>query len=216
MAPGDVAGSCRVERSMLRLVAPASLVAAMVVACSGASSSTPTATPDGTCGTSCVDTSRHPEHCGGCGVACAAGSLCLAKACAPQVGTGESCADPLLMRVSKQDEAFTLAGATADEAPLSCGDPQKRPDRTFRWTATADHSVAVKVLGGLDTDDLVVELFSDSSCTAASSVSCNNDKTASVRRPEVDFQGKAGKTYFIVVSSFGAPPLGRFYLHVDD
>jgi hypothetical protein len=76
--------------------------------------------------------------------------------------------------------------------------------------------VAVKVVGGLDTDDLVVEVFSDSTCAAASSVSCNNDKTASVRRPEVDFQGRAGKTYFIVVSSFGPPSQGRFYLHVDD
>jgi hypothetical protein len=76
--------------------------------------------------------------------------------------------------------------------------------------------VAVKVVGGLDTDDLVVEVFSDSTCAAASSVSCNNDKTASVRRPEVDFQGRAGKTYFIVVSSFGPAPQGRFYRHVDD
>ena len=169
-----------------------------------------------TCGTSCVATSRHPDNCGACGMTCAAGSLCLDKVCTPQVGSGESCADPLVMRLSKQDEAFTFAGARADQAPLSCGDPQARPDRAFRWTATADHEVKARVVGGLATDDLVVEVFSDASCSAASSVSCNNDRSATDRRPSALFQGKAGKTYLIVVSSFGPPPAGRFYLHVDD
>lgn len=168
------------------------------------------------CGTSCVLLDRHPDHCGKCGNACAAGSLCLERVCTPQLGSGESCADPLVMRQSKQDEAFTLVGAAADEAPLTCSDPQKRADRVFRWTAPRDHEFKARIYGGTSKDDLALEVFEGGCGPAGTKVGCNNDETATDRRPEAQVLGKAGQTYFIVVSSFGPPPAGRFYLHIDD
>lgn len=33
------------------------------------------------CGSACIDTSHHPEHCGGCDVACAEGEVCSEGAC---------------------------------------------------------------------------------------------------------------------------------------
>jgi|GEM_PF-4434286 len=168
------------------------------------------------CGSSCVEQRRHPEHCGACGKACGAGELCLDGACTAVTGSGESCADPLVMRTSKQDEAFSFGGATADEAPLSCGDPARRADKVFRWTATRTKPTKIRTYGGTDADDLVLEVFSAAPCTSATRLACNNDERATTRRPEAELAAEAGRTYFIVVSSFGPPPLGRFYLHVDD
>jgi hypothetical protein len=168
------------------------------------------------CGDACVRLDRDPDNCGTCGHACPDGQLCRDKVCTAVVGSGESCADPLILTASKQDEAFTLVGAAADEAPLSCGDPTKRADRAFRWTATKTKNTKARVDGGTPADDLVLEVFTDAPCTKATSLSCNNDETSVDKRPEAEFEATSGKTYFIVVSSFGEAPAGRFYLHVDD
>jgi hypothetical protein len=48
------------------------------------------------CGNTCADLSKNPEHCGACGVTCAASFICSGGACscpAPQTACGQSCVD---------------------------------------------------------------------------------------------------------------------------
>lgn len=48
------------------------------------------------CGNTCADLQSNPEHCGACGITCAAASVCIAGRCtcpAPQTACGQACVD---------------------------------------------------------------------------------------------------------------------------
>ena len=77
------------------------LLAVFVMACAQTAPPTNTTSRDGAvidgpvcsqgwvaCGGVCVDQANSPEHCGGCGRACAAGSLCLRGVCSPTTSDG--------------------------------------------------------------------------------------------------------------------------------
>jgi len=63
------------------------------------------------CGDRCADTRSDPEHCGGCGKACAAQSLCQSGACVSR------CSDPAT--------ACGRACVTLYQDDLHCGSCQK-------------------------------------------------------------------------------------------
>jgi hypothetical protein len=172
-----------------------------------------------TCGSECVRLTENPAHCGACGKACGAGTVCHKSACVNVFGSGASCGDPIVMPGGGENVSvsFTFAGATETQL-LSCGEPTARPRRVFRFTANKTKDDAkFEIRGGLASNDLVIEVFSDASCEKAQSIGCNDDpgKTGELR-PEVRVPIQSGKTYFIVASSKGPPPAGRFYMHFDD
>jgi hypothetical protein len=171
------------------------------------------------CGPECVRLTENPAHCGACGKACGAGTVCHKSACVNVFGSGASCADPIVMPGGGENVnvSFTFAGATETQL-LSCGEPTARPRRVFRFTANKTKDDAkFEIRGGLSSNDLVIEAFSDAPCEKAQSIGCNDDSgKAGELRPVVEVSIQSGKTYFIVVSSKGPPPAGRFYLRFDD
>ena len=64
------------------------------------------------CSGTCVDTTSDPRHCGGCGVACAAGDLCQAGACVTPEG---SCTDGTLTC-----DGFTYCAETTGQCLAGC------------------------------------------------------------------------------------------------
>jgi hypothetical protein len=171
-----------------------------------------------TCGTLCVYTAENPDNCGACSTRCGAKQTCFKSACVDVFGTGTSCADPIVMPGggSNVEVGFTFDGATQSQV-LTCGDPTARPIKTFRFTANKTKSDAkFEIQGGLATNDLVLEVFGDAACDKASAIGCNDDEHAGEGRPELRIPIETGKTYFIVVSSKGPPPAGRFYMKFDD
>jgi hypothetical protein len=88
---------------------------------------------------------------------------------------------------------------------------------TFRWTPDKSDDGQKFQVYGAATDDLVIEVVSAAPCSSATSLGCNNDKTATKLTPELQIPVEAGKPYFIVVGSVAArAPPGRFVLHLDD
>ncbi len=169
-----------------------------------------------TCGDLCVQERDHPQHCGACGNACAAGTVCHEGACVAALGTGTSCADPVVMPGGGDNVrvAFTFDGASETQV-LTCGDLTARPRRVFRFTANKTKDGArFEIEGGLPTNDLVLEVFSEPSCEPARSVGCSDDDRDA--RPVLEIPITSGKTYFVVVSSKGPPPPGTFYVKFDD
>ncbi|MBX3187947.1 MAG: hypothetical protein KF819_13070 [Labilithrix sp.] len=168
------------------------------------------------CGSLCVDVRRNPDHCGGCGTRCGARQTCYESVCVDVFGAGASCADPIVMPGGggNVEVAFTFDGATETQA-LTCGDPTARPRKVFRFTANdTKPNASFEIKGGLPTDDLVLEVFRDASCDAASAIGCNDDDRD--KRPRLKLAIETGRTYFVVVSSKGPPPAGRFYMKFDD
>jgi len=169
-----------------------------------------------TCGSFCVNVRDNPDHCGACGVRCGSKQACYDAACVDTFGAGDSCADPIVMPGGGDNVqvAFTF-GAALQTQVLTCGDPAARPRKVFRFTANANKpNSKFSITGGLSSSDLVLELFGDASCGAASAIGCNDD--GADKRPTLETATASGKTYFVVVSSKGAPPAGRFYLKFDD
>ncbi len=76
----------------------------------------------------------------------------------------------------------------------------------------------VRVKGALPlADNYVVEVFSASTCDAASSIACNDDsKPGQDLRPEATFATVAGQTYFIALGVISAPSGMVPALKVDD
>lgn len=169
------------------------------------------------CGDACVDPDTDPAHCGACGKACGAGKLCANGACVASGGDGTSCASPLLFPPDTRAIAFTLADAPTTGTKLSCGDLEARPARAFRFTADRTKKGArFSVQGGLASDDLALEYYATAACDGAGALGCNDDADATDKRPQLDVDLEAGKTYFLVVSSKGPAPRGRFTLDFDD
>ncbi|MDF2694441.1 MAG: Tryptophan synthase alpha chain [Labilithrix sp.] len=171
-----------------------------------------------TCGSRCVLTRQDPDHCGACGTTCGAKQACHEGACVDVFGSGVSCADPIVMPGSGDniEVAFTFDGAT-EKHVLTCGEPAARPRKVFRFTANKTKDGAkFEVQGGLATNDLVLEAFRDASCNEAAAIGCNDDQDAKDKRPALTIAIESGKTYFLVVSSKGPPPAGRFYMNFDD
>lgn len=110
---------------------------------------------------------------------------------------------------------FTFDGANETQV-LTCGDPTARPRRVFRFTSSKTKDGArFEVEGGVSTDDLVLEVFGDAACDKGSAIGCNDDDDDD-KRPVLRVSIETGKTYYVVVSSKGAPPAGRFYMKFDD
>lgn len=172
------------------------------------------------CGAQCVLPSLSLDHCGACDKSCGAESYCSEDdggTCKPWQGHGTSCDSPIVLLDSGNFSAdfwFVDGGAPL---LLSCGSPEPRPTVTFLWRPSkSDDGQKFKVYGA-STDDLAIEVFSAAPCTAATSLGCNNDETATKLTPELQIPVEMGKPYLIVVGSVAAKaPSGRFTLHIDD
>lgn len=169
------------------------------------------------CGAACVDPDTDPAHCGACGKACGVGKLCANGACVASGGDGSSCASPILFPAETRAIAFTLADAPVTGTKLSCGDLEARPARAFRFTAARTKKGArFSIRGGVASDDFALEYYATAACDGPAALGCNDDADATDKRPELDVDLEAGKTYFLVVSSKGPAPRGRFTLDFDD
>lgn len=172
------------------------------------------------CGAQCVLPRESVDHCGTCGNACGAESYCSETdggTCKPWQGHGTSCASPIVFTETGNFSATFWFVEGSEPLALSCGALDPRPTVTFRWTSSQTKNNSKFRVRGNDTDDLVLEVFSAAPCGPATSLGCNNDRSATELLPEVEMPVEQGKTYFIVVAPMAAtPPPGRFALHIDD
>jgi hypothetical protein len=134
--------------------------------------------------------------------------------CANLVPVNDDCisATPLVIGTACTTTTTTNAGASASNAPTpTCGSTAST-DVWYSIAVPASGAVVVttSAVAGSAFDDPVMQLYSGS-CTALTSVGCNDDASASTLFPSVTATGLTpGSTVYARVFSFGNKPTGQF------
>ncbi len=153
------------------------------------------------CGGVCRNVYSDADHCGSCDDRCADSALCTAGTCVSGGGDGSRCDRPLFWSVDDHENAgFRMSSALSSRHTFVCGPLAALPTRFFRFTASK-RDTDVEVYSD-KLDDYILEVFSDSGCSAAGSVGCNDDG----RAPDPQLRNlptQPGKTYWIAVGLKG-------------
>jgi hypothetical protein len=155
------------------------------------------------CSGVCRSTLTDPSNCGGCAISCSIGYSCVSGACTPPTtGSGESCTSPSDFPAAGGSRTFTFTGRSANHTPLSCGTSSSTPDVVYRWTPTRSGTATFRAYGPTSSTDVMLSVFSSSSCTSTYSIACNDDETSGVFSSRATATVSAFSTYYVVVAPY--------------
>ena len=164
----------------------------------------------GTCVSSCTPSCSFrycgDDGCGGSCGTCGTGYTCSSGSCVPDAPTsgGESCSAPTVVSSSGGARTFTFSGRTANHTPFSCGSTSGNPDVVFSFTPTASGTATFAAAGPTSSTDLVLAVYSASSCTSSDELACNDDEASGVYSSRASVAVSAFSTYYVAVAPYGS------------
>ena len=159
------------------------------------------------CTPSCVGIECGSDGCGGSCGTCSSGYSCSSGSCVPDAPPptgGESCSSPTVVSSTGGTRTFTFSGRTANHTPFSCGSTSGNPDVVFSFTPSYSGTATFAAAGATSSTDLVMAVYSSSSCTSSYELGCNDDEASGVYSSRLSLSVSAFSTYYVVVAPYGS------------